>query len=210
MSKSKYADFVVELDTRIGRIMDKLRALGLDKNTLVFYTTDNGAWQDVYPDAGYTPFRGTKGTVREGGNRVPAIAVWPGKIKPETKNHDILGGLDLMATFAAVGGVKLPDKDREGQPIIFDSYDMSPVLFGTGKSERNSWFYFTENELTPGCRACRQLQGGLQPARRRRAPDRRPSGGQPTSAGRARISMSPRCPRSSTSGPTRRNATTSS
>ena len=81
MSKSKYADSVVELDARIGRIMDKVRALGLDKNTLVFYTTDNGAWQDVYPDAGYTPFRGTKGTVREGGNRVPAIAWMPGKIE---------------------------------------------------------------------------------------------------------------------------------
>ena len=66
MSKSKYAESIVELDTRIGRIMDKLRVLGLDKNTLVFYTTDNGAWQDVYPDAGYTPFRGTKGTVRGG------------------------------------------------------------------------------------------------------------------------------------------------
>jgi arylsulfatase len=150
LSKTKYADSIVELDTRIGRIMDKLRALGLDKNTLVFYTTDNGAWQDVYPDAGYTPFRGTKGTVREGGNRVPAFAVWPGKLKPGTKNHDILGGLDLMATFAAVAGVKLPEKDREGQPIIFDSFDMSPVLFGTGKSARKSWFYFTENELTPG------------------------------------------------------------
>ena len=150
MSKSKYANSVVELDTRIGRIMDKLHALGLDKNTLVFYTTDNGAWQDVYPDAGYTPFRGTKGTVREGGNRVPAICVWPGKTKPGSKNHDTLGGLDLLATFAAVGGVKLPEKDREGQPIIFDSYDMSPVLLGTGKSARNSWFYFTENELSPG------------------------------------------------------------
>jgi arylsulfatase A-like enzyme len=150
LSKSKYADSIVELDARIGRIMDKLRSLGLDKNTLVFYTTDNGAWQDVYPDAGYTPFRGTKGTVREGGNRVPAIAVMPGRIKPGSKNHDILGGLDLMATFASVAGVKLPEKDREGQPIIFDSYDMSPVLFGTGKSERNAWFYFTENELTPG------------------------------------------------------------
>jgi arylsulfatase len=79
--------------------MDKLRALGLDKSTLVFYTTDNGAWQDVYPDAGYTPFRGTKGTVREGGNRVPAIAVWPDKIKPGTKNHDIVGGLDFMAVY---------------------------------------------------------------------------------------------------------------
>jgi arylsulfatase A-like enzyme len=150
LSKSKYADSIVELDTRIGRIMEKLRSLGLDKNTLVFWTTDNGAWQDVYPDAGYTPFRGTKGTVREGGNRVPAIAIMPGKIKPGSRNHDIVGGLDLMATFASMAGVQLPEKDREGQPIIFDSYDMSPVLFGTGKSERKAWFYFTENELTPG------------------------------------------------------------
>jgi arylsulfatase len=150
LSKSKYADSIVELDARIGAIMDKVRKLGLDQNTLVFYTTDNGAWQDVYPDAGYTPLRGTKGTVREGGNRVPAIAWMPGKIKAGMRNHDILGGLDLMATFAAVAGMKLPEKDREGQPIIFDSYDMSPVLFGTGKSERDSWFYFTENELTPG------------------------------------------------------------
>jgi arylsulfatase A-like enzyme len=150
MSKSKYADSIVELDAHIGAIMDKLHATGLDKNTLVFYTTDNGAWQDVYPDAGYTPFRGTKGTVREGGNRVPAIAWMPGKIAADAKNHDIVGGLDLMATFASVAGIKLPEKDREGQPIIFDSYDISPVLFGTGKDPRTSWFYFTENELSPG------------------------------------------------------------
>jgi arylsulfatase len=150
MSKSKYADSVVELDTRIGRMIDKLRALGVDKNTLVFYTTDNGAWQDVYPDAGYTPFRGTKGTVREGGNRVPAIAVWPGKIKPGIRNHDIVGGLDLMATFASVAGIRLPEKDRDGQPTVFDSYDMSPLLTQTGRCARGSWFYFTEDELTPG------------------------------------------------------------
>jgi arylsulfatase len=150
MSKTNYADSVVELDTRIGRIMDKLRSLGMDKDTLVVYTTDNGAWQDVYPDAGYTPFRGTKGTVREGGNRVPAIAIWPGKIKAGSKNHDIVGGLDLMATFANLGGVKLPEKDRAGQPMMFDSYDMSPVLLGTGKSDRKAWFFFTENELSPG------------------------------------------------------------
>jgi arylsulfatase A-like enzyme len=149
-SMTKYADSVVELDARIGRIMNKLRELGLDKNTLVFYTTDNGAWQDVYPDAGYTPLRGTKGTVREGGNRVPAIAVWPGKIKGGVKNHDIVGGLDLMATFASAAGLKLPEKDRAGQPIYFDSYDMMPLLCGVGKCPRNSWFYFTENELTPG------------------------------------------------------------
>ncbi|WP_233216562.1 arylsulfatase [Blastopirellula marina] len=150
LSKSKYADSVVELDARIGNIMDKLRELKLDGNTLVFYTTDNGAWQDVYPDAGYTPFRGTKGTVREGGNRVPAIAIWPGKIKEGVKNHDIVGGLDLMATFAAAAGLKLPEKDREGVPMYFDSLDMTPVLTGEGESARKSWFYFTENELTPG------------------------------------------------------------
>jgi len=150
LSKSKYADSVVELDAHIGNIMNKLRELGLDKNTLVFYTTDNGAWQDVYPDAGYTPFRGTKGTVREGGNRVPAIAWMPGKIAANARNHDIVGGLDLMATFAAVADVALPKQDREGEPIVFDSYDMSPVLFGTGQSGRKAWFYFTENELTPG------------------------------------------------------------
>jgi arylsulfatase A-like enzyme len=150
MSKSKYADSVCELDAHIGQVMDKLRSLGLDKHTLVFYTTDNGAWQDVYPDAGYTPFRGTKGTVREGGNRVPAIAIWPGKIAPGSITHDVVGGLDLMATFASVAGIKLPTNDRENKPIIFDSYDMSPLLFGTGRCARNSWFYFTENELSPG------------------------------------------------------------
>lgn len=150
LSKSKYADSVVELDARIGNVLKKLDELGLKENTLVFYTTDNGAWQDVYPDAGYTPFRGTKGTVREGGNRVPAIAIWPGKIKPGVKNHAIVGGLDLLATFASVAGVELPEKDRENQPIYFDSYDMTPVLTGTGKSKRNAWFFFTEVELSPG------------------------------------------------------------
>jgi arylsulfatase A-like enzyme len=151
LSKTKYADSIVELDTRVGHIMAKLKELGLDQNTLVVFTTDNGAWQDVYPDAGYTPFRGTKGTVREGGNRVPAIAVWPGKIKPGVRNSDIVGGLDFMATFASVAGIQeLPTKDREGQPIIFDSYDITPVLLGTGPDPRTSWFYFTENELSPG------------------------------------------------------------
>ena len=158
LAKSKYADSIVELDTRIGRIMDKLDELGLAENTLVFYTTDNGAWQDVYPDAGYTPFRGTKGTVREGGNRVPAIAVWPGKVPPRTRNHDLIGGLDLMATFASVAGVPLPEKDKEGQPTIFDSFDMTPVLTGTGPSPRTTWAYFTEDELSPGAMRVNQFK----------------------------------------------------
>jgi arylsulfatase len=70
-----------------------------------------------------------------------------------------------MATFASLAGVKLPEVDREGKPIIFDSYDLSPILFGTGKSARNAWFYFTENELSPGAtrvgnyKACFNLRG---------------------------------------------------
>jgi arylsulfatase A-like enzyme len=150
LSKTKYADSMVELDTRVGNLLQKLDELGLSDNTVVFFTTDNGAWQDVYPDAGYTPYRGTKGTVREGGNRVPAFVRWPGKIAPHSKSDDIVGGLDLMATFASLAGATLPQNDREDKPIVFDSYDMSPVWLGTGDSERKAWFYFTEDELSPG------------------------------------------------------------
>lgn len=150
ISKSKYADSVVELDARIGNVLKKLESLGLADDTVVFYTVDNGAWQDVYPDAGYTPFRGTKGTVREGGNLVPSMVSWPGKIAAGSKNDDITGGLDLMASFASLAGAELPTKDRDGQPIIFDSHDMTPVWLGSGPTPRHEWFYFTENELTPG------------------------------------------------------------
>lgn len=149
-SKTKYADAVVEMDARCGKVLDKLRELGIDKNTLVFYTVDNGAWQDVYPDSGYTPFRGTKGTVREGGSRVPAIAWWPGTIPGRQDTHAIAGGLDLMATFAGVAGVEMPKTDREGKPIYFDSVDLMPVLKGEKKSVRDAWYFFTETELAPG------------------------------------------------------------
>jgi len=149
-AKSDYADAVVELDYNIGRIMDKIRELGIEENTIVFYTVDNGAWQDVHPDAGYTPFRGTKGNDREAGSRVPAMAWWPDQIEAGSSSHDIVGGLDLMATFAALAGVELPEKDREGVPMVFDSYDMSNILFNKGEPLRNEWFYFTEQELSPG------------------------------------------------------------
>ncbi|HEY4286609.1 MAG TPA: arylsulfatase [Puia sp.] len=149
-AKSKYGDCVVEMDYNVGRIMDKIRQLNISNNTFVFYTVDNGAWQDVHPDAGYTPFRGSKGTDREGGSRVPAIGWWPGQIEAGSDNHDIVGGLDLMATFASLAGVPLPTKDREGKPMVFDSYDMSNVLFKEGPPLRDKWYYFTEMELSPG------------------------------------------------------------
>jgi arylsulfatase A-like enzyme len=82
------------------------------------------------------------------------MAWMPGKIKANSKNHDIVGGLDFMATFSSLAGIPLPTKDLEGQPTIFDSYDISPVLFGTGPGPRDTWAYFTENELLPGAIRC--------------------------------------------------------
>ena len=134
-AKTKFADSIVENDTRIGRVMDKIRALGLDKNTYVFWTTDNGAWQDVYPDAGYTPYRGTKGTCREGGARVPFAGLGTGHQGRQAAAPTSSAGSTMMATFAALaGGVKLPEERSRGEKhdIIFDSYDMSPLLFGKG------------------------------------------------------------------------------
>jgi arylsulfatase A-like enzyme len=148
--KSKYGDKVVELDHHNGTILNKIKDLGIEDNTLIVYTVDNGAWQDVHPDAGMTPFRGTKGTDREGGWRVPAFFKWKGKIEAGSKSSEIAGGTDLMATFAHVAGVELPTKDREDKPINFDSFDMAPILTGEGDWKRDFWLYFTETELMPG------------------------------------------------------------
>lgn len=88
--------------------------------------------------------------VAAGGLLHPTLARWPGKIPAGGKSHDILRTLDLMPTFAKLAGVDMPTVDRTGKPTVFDGYDMDPVLFGTDKSERKAWFYFTEDELSPG------------------------------------------------------------
>jgi hypothetical protein len=150
MGKSKYLDSLVELDHNVGLVIDKVRELGIAENTLIVWTTDNGAWQDVYPDCGYTPFKGTKGTDYEGGSRVPAIAWWPGTIEPGRRNSEIVGSFDFMATFASLAGIELPTEDRDGQPTIFDSCDQTALLRGEGPSTRDHWFYMTETELIPG------------------------------------------------------------
>jgi arylsulfatase A-like enzyme len=150
MAKSNYLDALVELDFRAGVVLDKIRSLGIAEDTLVIWTTDNGAWQDVYPDCGYTPFKGTKGTDYEGGSRVPAIAWWPGTIAPGRRSAQIIGSLDFMATFASLAGLKLPEVDRDGEPTIFDSFDQTGLLEGTSDSTRDRWFYMTETELIPG------------------------------------------------------------
>ena len=134
----------------------------------------------------------------------------PARSPPTPKNHDIVGGLDLMATFASVAGIKLPTKDRDGQPIIFDSYDhlAGAVRHRPVAAHRMVLFHRERTVARRGAR--RQLQGGVQPARRRRR--RRPAvwRSTPISAGRARRNTSPPYRRCSTSGRTRRSATTSS
>ena len=129
-SKYQYKDNVVEVDALTGRMVKALEEAGVADNTFVFFTSDNGPQNDAWPDGGYTPFRGTKGTDREGGSRVPALAWWPDTIKAGSDSHEIVGGLDMLATFTTIAGVPLPEKDREGKPIVFDSYDMMPLLTG--------------------------------------------------------------------------------
>jgi arylsulfatase len=174
MSKSKYADSLVENDTRIGRVMDKVRALGLDKNTYVFWTTDNGAWQDVYPDAGYTPFRGTKGTVREAGNRVPAMPGVP-RSRPARGTTTSSAAWTTWPPFAALAGIKLPDKDREASRCLRQLRHVArPLRHRQVGAQRLVLLHRERAE--PRAARVGQLQGRVQPAGRQRASDRRPRG----------------------------------
>jgi arylsulfatase A-like enzyme len=136
-----YGDVVEELDWSVGRVLDTLRELELDKTTLVVFTSDNGPWLSFQTHGGSAgPLRAGKGTTFEGGQRVPTIFWWPKTIAPGVVSG--LGStLDLMATLAALTGTAAP-KDRK-----LDSYDLSPVLLGTGPSPRREMFYWTSGEL---------------------------------------------------------------
>ena len=97
-----YSDSIMELDDDIGRIMDTIRADA--PNTIVIVTADNGAWQDAYPDAGTTPFRGEKGTAFEAGWRVPGLMWWPGHIPAGAKYGEMMSHIDCWATLAKMVG----------------------------------------------------------------------------------------------------------
>jgi arylsulfatase len=145
-----YLDSLMELDDNSGQVVQAIRDLGLAENTLVVWTTDNGAWVDAWPDAGYTPFRGMKGSSFEGGFRVPAIAWWPGHIKPGTVNTDMWSHMDWWPTFGKLAGLQAPPhdwKDNEGKPIIFDGIDLSASLLGTGPGKRDYFIYFNDQSF---------------------------------------------------------------
>jgi arylsulfatase A-like enzyme len=145
--KSKYGDGMVELDSNCGRLIQAVRDAGIADNTLIVWTTDNGAWQDVYPDSGYTPFRGDKGTTFEAGIRVPMIAWWPGHIPAGTKSEELITHMDIFPTVARLVGTKAPTKDKAGKPLIFDGVDQTQLLFDKKPSARKSVIYMEETEF---------------------------------------------------------------
>jgi len=137
-----YGDVVEELDWSVGQVLETLRKEGLAKNTLVFFTSDNGPW--IVKDlAGGSagPFRDGKGSTWEGGMREPGIAWWPGKIKPNVVNHDIACSMDLFATSLSLAGIPLP-ADR-----VIDGVDMTPMLLGKGPDQRQLMFYYRLDKL---------------------------------------------------------------
>ena len=137
-------------DDSIGAILKHLEDIGEADNTIVIFTTDNGAEVFTWPDGGMTPFKDTKGTVGEGGFRVPAIIRWPGHVKPGTVENGIFSGLDWFPTLVAAAsnpriteqllkGVKLCDRVYKNH---LDGYDQTALLEGRGTSARHEIFYF--------------------------------------------------------------------
>jgi len=141
-ARGLYGDCLEEVDWSVGRILDTLRELQLDRNTLVWFSSDNGPWL-TYGDQGGSAglLRDGKGSTWEGGMRVPGIAWWPGRIAPETVSQELASTLDVLPTCVTLAGGTAP-KDR---PI--DGYDLSPVLFGTGEPPRNEMFYYRGRRL---------------------------------------------------------------
>lgn len=136
-----YGDVVEEIDWSVGQILKTLAEEGLDESTLVVFTSDNGPWH-VYQSHGGTAglLQGAKGGTFEGGFRVPTIIRWPGKIKPAVV-MEMGTTMDLLPTFCSLSGSKLPT-DR-----VYDGYDISPVLLGTGNSPREEVYYYRRNQV---------------------------------------------------------------
>ena len=148
-----YPDGMLEHDAHVGQLLDKLKELGLDENTIVMYSTDNGAETFSWPDGGTTPFRGEKNTNWEGGYRVPCLIKWPGVIKPGTISNDIHAHEDMLPTLmAAVGvpdvkeqlkkGMKVGDKTFK---VHVDGYNLMDRWAGKGENPRHEFFYFNDD-----------------------------------------------------------------
>ncbi len=146
---------MAQLDDIVGTVMKYLKDNGLEGNTIVGFTTDNGAENFTWPDGGQTPFAGGKGTALEGGFRVPMILRWPGKVPAGKVENAIVSGLDWFPTLvAAAGDPNIAAELQKGKQlggrtykVHLDGYDQTELITGKGPSKRHEVLYFTESTL---------------------------------------------------------------
>jgi arylsulfatase A-like enzyme len=146
---------MAELDDIVGSVMQKLKDMGEDDNTIVLFTTDNGTELFTWPDGGQTPFAQSKGTVLEGGFRVPAILRWPGHVPADSVQNGIFSGMDWLPTFVdAAGNPNITQELLAGKAIgdrtyknHLDGYDQMAAITGKGPSARHEIFYVGENTV---------------------------------------------------------------
>jgi arylsulfatase A-like enzyme len=154
------ADGMVEHDGMVGQLLKQLDDLGIADNTIVLYTTDNGAEQFSWPDGGTTPFRGEKNANWEGGYRVPGMIRWPGVIKPGVEINDIISHEDWVPTLvSAAGETNVTQKLLTGYQaagktfkVHLDGYDQRDLLAGTGSGKRKDYYYWTDDGNLAGLR----------------------------------------------------------
>ena len=147
-----YADGMVEHDGHVGMLLEKLKELGLEENTIVMYATDNGSESFSWPDGGTTMFRGEKNTQWEGGYRVPCLIRWPGVIKPGTVINEIGAHEDMLATLlAAAGNPNVKEELLTGKTVNgttykvhLDGYNLIPALKGEAEWPRKEFIYWTD------------------------------------------------------------------
>jgi len=135
--RAAYKEMVESLDAGIGRIVSAVKRLGIEKQTLIFFTSDNGAYMSVGSNG---PLTGQKGQLWEGGHRVPAIAYWPGKIRPGTVNRDTVMTMDLFPTMAAMAGANLPSD------LKLDGVNLLPMLTKGKKLPERTLFWRHKKE----------------------------------------------------------------
>jgi len=148
-----FADGMVEHDGHVGLLLAKLKKLGLDENTIIMYSSDNGAETFTWPDGGTTMFRGEKNTQWEGGYRVPTLIKWPGTIQPGTVVNDIAAHEDMLATLLAAAGDPTVKEDLlKGRKIgdmtykvHLDGYNLMPALKGQAEWPRKDFIYWTDD-----------------------------------------------------------------
>jgi len=146
---------MAQFDDIVGSVMQKLKDMGVDDNTIVVLTTDNGTEVFTWPDGGQTPFAQSKGTVLEGGFRVPAILRWPGHVPADSVQNGIFSGLDWLPTFvAAAGNPNITEELLKGKTIgdrtyknHLDGYNQMAAITGQGKSVRHEIFYLGESTV---------------------------------------------------------------